>query len=206
MACSSDSQLLSAYDARVRDQLAKQHLANSTTPPVTDVRSARPAQSASAMAESTRRPFGKSSSFMSRVVDRKRMRRVPASCLASCPTAYCRSGRNTDRNNKRPTCSEVRVLFSLQRGLVHDSILHTGISTLPRRACQPGILHDIFDQLRVGHQPKSVRRSFQHPTQKVQRRRVGSETCTSLKSKVFPMSSVSSLTLVCGPTITSSSM
>ena len=84
--------------------------------PVTDLRSARPAQQVSSMAESTRRPFGKSSSFMSRVVDRNRMRRSEAmrsetvgaeACLASCPTAYCRSGRNTDRNNKRPTCVQM---------------------------------------------------------------------------------------------------
>ena len=140
---------------------------------------ARPAQSASAMAESTRRPFGKSSSFMSRVVDRNRMRRFKAmrsetvgaeACLASCPTVYCRSGRNTDKNNKRPTwCSEARVLFFLQRGLVYDSILHTSSSTLPRRACQPRVLHDILDQLLVDHQPESVHRSFQHPTRSLSR-------------------------------------
>ena len=50
---------------------------------------------------------------MSRVVDRNRMRRFLAmrsetvgaeACLASCPTASRRSGRNTDGNNKRPTC------------------------------------------------------------------------------------------------------
>ena len=106
-----------------------------------------PAQSASAVAESTSRPFGKSSSFISRVVDTNRMRRFKAmrsetvgaeACFASCPTAYCKSGRSTDRNNKRPhLCSEVRLLFSFQRSLVYDSIFHTSRGTLPCRVCQP---------------------------------------------------------------------
>ena len=128
------------------------------------------------MAESTRRPFGKSSSFMSRVVDRKRMRRFKAmrsetvgakACLASCPTAHCRSGRNTDRNNKRPTCVRKYECSSLSSGVSSTTIFHTSSSTLPRRACQPGILHDILDQLWVDHQPQSIHRSFQHPAQKL---------------------------------------
>ena len=77
-------------------------------------------------AASTKRPFGKRSSVMLRVADRKRMRRFTAmrsetvgadACLANCPTAYCRSGLNTERNSKRPTCcSEVRVLLLLPAG------------------------------------------------------------------------------------------
>ena len=59
--------------ARVRDQLVTQHPAKSTTPPVPDLRSALPAHSASATAVSTKRPFGKRSSVIWRVVDRQRI-------------------------------------------------------------------------------------------------------------------------------------
>ena len=64
-------------------------------------------------AVSTKRQFGKRSSVMLLVADRKRMRRSTAmrsetvgahTCLANCPTAYCKSGLNAERNNKQPTC------------------------------------------------------------------------------------------------------
>ena len=52
-------------------------------------------------------------------------------------------------------CSEVRVLLILQRVLVYDLVFHThAVAHLPRRIRQPGILHDVLDQLyKIDHPP-----------------------------------------------------
>ena len=205
MAYISDSQLLSAYDAWVRDQLA-----HSILPAA--LRSARPAQSASAIAESTSRPFGKSSSFISRVTDKNRMRRFKAmrsetvgaeACLASCPTEYCRSGRSTDRNNRRPT--RVRMYECSSRS--------SGVSSMTR-SFTPAVAHFLVEfaspesctmssincGLIISLNPLTVRSSIQ--PRNFTGGLPGSRNCTSLKSMVCPMSSVNSLTLVWGPTAT----
>ena len=148
-----------------------------TAPPhVTDLRSARPAQSASAKAESTSRPFGKSSSFISRVTDKNRMRRFKAmrpetvgaeTCLASCPTEYCKSGRSTDRNNKRPTCVRKYECSSRSSGV---SSLTRSFTPAVAQVCQNRVLHNVLDQLGIDHQPESIDCPFQHPTQKFHQR------------------------------------
>ena len=84
---------------------------------------------------------------MSRVVDRNRMRRFKAlrsetvgaeACLASCPTACCRSGTQTGTTNDplvfgstsallSPAGSRLRLDFSHQQQ-------HTSSSSLPARS------------------------------------------------------------------------
>ena len=128
MEFSSASRILKAYDAWVRDQLETQHPAKSSTPPVADLRSAIPAQSACTTAVSTKRPFEKRSSVILRVADRIRMRGFRAmrsetrdrGCRRVCHELSFRvlqvGLQHREKQQAAHLCSEKRVLLLLQRG------------------------------------------------------------------------------------------
>ena len=59
------------------------------------------------------------------------------------------------------------LVFDSTRAPLRTPVFHTSSGTLPCRTRQPGILHDILDQMWVDHQREPVHSPFQDPTQKL---------------------------------------